>query len=74
MIDYECQKTNSKDLKGDFNMRKAELKEVIRKAVRESKHINLDDTSIFYFMMGYAPKTSIKAIGDAIKEVREEQI
>lgn len=55
-------------------MKKAELKEVIRKAVRESKHINLDDTSIFYYMMGYAPRTSIKAIGDAIKEIREERV
>ena len=55
-------------------MKKAELKEVIRKAVRESKHINLDDTSIFYYMMGYAPRTSIKAIGDDIKEIREERV
>lgn len=59
-------------------MKKAELKEIIKEAVREHEWINLYDTSIFYYMGGYAPRVTIKSLTDAIleirKEIREEQI
>lgn len=57
-----------------MRMTKKYLKEAVKRAVAESKHINLYDTSIFYYMMGYAPKASLKVIGDIIEELRLEEL
>lgn len=55
-----------------MRMTKNNIKKAIRTAIAESKHISLYDTSIFYYMAGYAPEVSAYALCEAINEVRNE--